>query len=169
MRKVSALVLGLFCFMLISCNKTYIKGTEIEDVPENRAVLKVFHDYVSALKNRDEEKLLSVVSEKYYDYNGTDDPEDDVDYEGIKKVFSSKEFEKLIRIDPAFVIKDLTIEGDTAKLLYFYEVKIKKQTEVPAQKKSITREEGTKWLNVSDNNQMILKKENGQWKIINGL
>lgn len=167
--RFSLILCALCLLMFASCGTTNIKGTEIPDTKENRAVLDVFGSYVKALQDKKPEKVLELVSENYYDYNGTEEAADDVDASGIKSFIMSEEFKKILKIDIIIIMKDIQVSEETAKVLYYYEARFKKHTDLVSDEESVLKQGNEKWLKVNDLNQMIFKKEKESWKIISGL
>ncbi|HOW52569.1 MAG TPA: hypothetical protein PLV42_11075 [bacterium] len=159
------------CYLFVSCATENIKGTEIPDTPTNRAVLEVFFGYVTALKEKKADKLVGLVSKNYLDHNGTDDATDDVDFSNVEAFVNSEAYQKIRAINLFFIIKDLQInkDGDTAKILYYYEVRLKTDRLAPPEEESSINSSKEKWLKETEVNQMTLKKEEDQWKIISGL
>ena len=155
--------------MVLSCGPRLIEGTTIADNDTNRAILKVFQEYAQAFQEKNADKIVKNVSEKYYDPNGTDQADDDVDYNGIKTFLNSAEFKEIVRIEPIFVLKELTVEGDKAKLLFFFEARYKGKDETTPARKSVLNDSNEKWEKVSDINIMMLQKEKDGWKIISGI
>lgn len=170
MRTITLCAFGALA-LLASCATENIKGTEIPDTPQNRAVLEVFFEYVSALKEKQPEKLIALVSESYLDHNGTDDATDDVDYGNIKTFLNSDAYGKIKAMNLFFIIKDLLLSEDneTAKILYYYEVRLKTDRLVAPEENSSINSDKEKWLKETEVNQMVLKKEKDTWKIVSGL
>lgn len=156
---------------LLSCSPKYIKGTNLEDTDENRAVFKVFQNYVMAIKEKNTDKILSLVSPEYFDTNGTDEPGDDVDYKALSAFLQTDDFNQILQIKVLFIIKELTVIENHAKILFYYEARFKKDQETIAKEnRSLLNQHGEKWLRVNDVNLMELKKDSGNdWKIISGL
>ncbi|HSA32373.1 MAG TPA: hypothetical protein P5077_01460 [bacterium] len=157
--------------LLISCATANIQGTDIPDTPQNRAVIQVFFEYVEAVKAQNADKLLALVSEHYLDANGTDDATDDVDYEGVKKFVNSDAYRNIRAVSTFFIVKDMSVSPDeqTAKILYYYEVRIKTDRLAPPEEGSSINSDTQKWLKETEVNQMLLKKEGDKWKIVSGL
>ncbi len=170
MKSATMLLGGLFMF-LISCATAPIPGTDIPDTPENRAVLEVFFKYVEALKAKDADKIISLISEHYLDHNGSDDASDDVDYTAVTQFLRSKNYDDIKALNLVFIVKDMILsdDGQTAKILYYYEVRLKTDRRVPPGETSSLNPAGEKWLKESDVNQMVLRKEASGWKIVSGL
>jgi len=170
MRNIAICAVGALC-LLASCATQNIKGTDIPDTPQNRAVLEVFFEYVSALKEKNADKLVALVSESYLDHNGTDDAADDVDYGNIKMFVNSDAYQKIRSVNLFFIVKDLLLPegGDTAKILYYYEVRLKTERLAPPEEASSINSPEEKWLKEAEVNQMVMKKEGEKWKIVSGL
>lgn len=173
MRKM-ILPLMVFALMFsVSCNKKYIKNTEIEETPETKKVLYIFAHYVKGFKDMDPSIFKEYISKDYYDNNGTDNASDDVDYDKLMAILSSEQFNSLNKLEIVYILKDLMVDDNngTAKLLFFYEVRFKRQSKVkPEEENSFVKDDGMTNHKLNDNNQMIFKKEeDGQWRIISGL
>ena len=65
------------------CGAAMIPNTDVEDSPENRAVIDFLEQYRHAVEERDVGKLLHLASHEYFDDNGTPSGDDDVDYDGL--------------------------------------------------------------------------------------
>lgn len=158
-------------FLSASCSTKMIKGTDIPDNEDNRAVLAVFGQYVKAIMDKSPEGVLKVVSPNYYDNNGTDAAKDDVDYKALEAFLKSDDFSKILKVEAFFTFNALKVndDKDVAKLLYYYELRFKKANKTEAEEKSLLNLTNEKWLKVNDNNLMTFKKENGEWKIFSGL
>ncbi len=170
MRTIMICAIGALS-LLASCATQNIKGTDIPDTPQNRAVLEVFFEYVSALKEKNPDRLIALVSESYLDHNGTDDATDDVDYSNVKAFINSDAYQNVRATNLFFIIKDMTVldGGETAKVLYYYEVRLKTERLAPPEESSSINSDKEKWLKETEVNQMVLKKEGEKWKIVSGL
>jgi hypothetical protein len=60
-----------------------IPGTEIPDTEENREILRVVERFRTAFVRRDAAGVLATAHPTYYDTAGTDDPDDDIEYEQL--------------------------------------------------------------------------------------
>ena len=67
------------------CAKNYIPNTDVEDNEDNRRVVNFCEAYRKAVERRDAAKILSMVSESYYEDGGNVDASDDLDYDGLKE------------------------------------------------------------------------------------
>lgn len=173
MKKLILMALIFSTALTVSCNKKYIKGTEIVETEDTKEILKIFAHYVKGFKDQDPSIFLPYVSEKYYDNNGTDDPKDDVDYDKIVEIVNSEQFKALEKMEVIYLLKDLTVDTktNTAKLVFYFEVRFKRTSLLPEEEseESFIKPDGKTNHKVSDNNLMKFSKEEGKWKIVKGL
>jgi hypothetical protein len=81
----AASVLSLVPLMLLAgCSTTYIPNTDVEDTSENRKVIAFCEDYRHAVEDKDVGKLVSMASPRYFEEGGNTNPEDDIDFDGLK-------------------------------------------------------------------------------------
>lgn len=83
-------LLGWAAVQLAACGGTHIPNTDVDDTPENRAIIVFCEKYRKAVERRDVAALLSMASPKYYDDGGNIDPEDDIDFAGLEEYLSDK-------------------------------------------------------------------------------
>jgi len=171
MKKLTLLLMIMASLLFASCSKPMIAGTKIEDTPTNREVLTVFYAYAKAMQEMDAPGLEALISKNYYDRNGTDIPADDVDFDGVVQFLNSPEYKNLLRVHTTYIMKDLQIKSPTeAVIFYFYELQAKRSTKLPTDKQELAVAEGTRWMKVSDEMVMTIKKEkDGKWLIVDGL
>ena len=173
MKKMILPLLVLALMFTVSCNKKYIKNTEIEETPDTKRILYIFAHYVKGFKDKNPTVFKDFISKDYYDNNGTDDAKDDVDYDKLMAILNSEQFNSLDKLEIVYILKDLKIEEatKTAKLLFFYEVRFKRKSKLdPEEESSFVKSDGTTNHKLNDNNQMWFKKEaDGEWRIISGL
>jgi len=173
MKKIILPLLIFAMMFTVSCNKKYIKNTEIEETPDSKKILYIFAHYVKGFKDKDPSIFKEYISKNYYDNNGTDDAKDDVDYDKLMEILSSDQFNALNKLEIVYILKDLKVDVVTksAKLLFFYEVRFKRKSKLePTEDSSFVKSDGTTNHKLNDNNQMKFKKEeDGEWRIISGL
>ena len=173
MKKMILPLLVLTLMFTVSCNKKYIKNTEIEETPDSKRILYIFAHYVKGFKDKDPTVFKDFISKDYYDNNGTDDAKDDVDYDKLMAILNSEQFNSLDKLEIVYILKDLKIEAatKTAKLLFFYEVRFKRKSKLDKENESaFVKSDGTTNHKLNDNNQMWFRKEaDGEWRIISGL
>jgi hypothetical protein len=82
---------ALWAPMLTACNSgPTIPGTEIPDTPENREILRVLERYRTSFVRRDAAGVLATAHPTYYDTAGTDDPDDDVEYQELGPILRER-------------------------------------------------------------------------------
>ena len=117
--------------------------------------------------------FLEYVSKNYYDTNGTDDANDDIDYDKLVEILHSDFYNSLEKVSITPIIKDLLFDPgseDKARLLYFFEVRFKMKSELPpSEENAFMQHDGTTNHKLSENNQMKFVKEDGKWMIVSGL
>ena len=172
-QKIILPLLVLAMLFTVSCNKKYIKNTEIEETPDTRKILYIFAHYVKGFKDKEPSIFKEYISKDYYDNNGTDDAKDDVDYDKLMAILDSDQFNSLDKLEITYILKDLKMEKEkkTAKLLFFYEVRFKRKSKLEQKEDhSFVKSDGTTNHKLNDNNQMCFKKEDDEeWRIISGL
>ena len=173
MKKIVMLMIVFSMFLTVSCNKKMIKGTNIEETPDSKEILTVFGYYLKGFKEQNPEIFLEYVSKDYYDTNGTDDANDDVDYDKLVEILNSDAYNSLEKVSITCIIKDLLFDPDSenkARLLFFFEVRFKVKSSLPPTEENIfIQPDGMTNSKISENNQMKFVKEDGKWKIVSGL
>lgn len=172
MRKLLLLTLVFLMFLTVSCNKKMIKGTTIEDTQDARDILTIFGHYIKGINEQNPDIFLEYVSKNYYDINGSDDPADDVDYDKLVEILQSDAFTNLKKLSITCIIKDLLFDSDErnrAKLLFFFEVRFKMKSSLPAEENEFVQADGMTNHKISENKQINFVKEDDKWKIVSGL
>lgn len=143
--------------MLGACAHGRIAGTEIPNTEANREIYSVVKQAVDAFGKRDSERLLSLVSPRYFEDNGTTSPDDDFGYEQLKQILpQSLEAAKEVFIEVE--IHEIAVDGDRAHADLRYRSRARLQ--LPS---------GTKWDSHRDFNRLELAREDGSWRITGGL
>ena len=173
MKKFLMLMIVFSMFLTVSCNKKMIKGTNIEETPDSKEILTVFGYYLKGFKEQNPEIFLEYVSKDYYDTNGTDEADDDIDYDKLVEILNSDAYHSLEKVSITAIIKDLLFDPDNenrARLLFFFEVRFKMKSSLPTtEENAFVQPDGMTNHKVSENNQMKFIKEDGKWKIVSGL
>lgn len=66
------------------CSKTYIPNTDVEDTSENKRVVAFCEEYRHAVEDKNVGRLLQLASPRYYEDGGNTNPDDDIDFDGLK-------------------------------------------------------------------------------------
>jgi hypothetical protein len=83
--RISGIALLGLVLAAVGCSKNYIPNTDVEDTSKNRDIIRFCEKYRKALERKDVPLLLSMASPKYYEDGGNIDPEDDMDYAGLRE------------------------------------------------------------------------------------
>ena len=159
MRHALAALLLLSAPAAVGCSPRLIPGTEIKDTPDSHQILDVVGAYQKALERRDIDKIVRLTSPTFFETSGTADTKDDYDRAGLEtKLRTWLEKTRSVRVND-FTVKTITVEGDSAKVQYFFDVsyQIVGPDNVP------------QWKHDSDTKEMMLKREAGMWRITGGI
>lgn len=143
---------------LPACGPRYVTGTKVEYSEEREQVAEVVERYRLALERRDVEALRQLASKNYYENaSTTDDPNDDYDVNGLEKVFGElKGNVKTVKY--AIDITDIQVIDDAASV--DFEFKAQFLYNVAEQER---------WGTSSDKNRLVLRREDGHWRIVSGM
>lgn len=148
----------LVCALLVfaACTPRNIPGTQIPDTEDTRAIINVMERFRAAIEARDAKALQGLVSKSFRDNAGTEDPADDLTYENLPQalpaLFSRIEAPKL---DMDIRQVDVKKNG-VATVIYYWNATWR----APALLDKPQRD--------SELEQMVLQKEDGQWRIVTG-
>jgi hypothetical protein len=151
------LSVALACLALAACSHATLPGTNIDDTPQNRAVLDVFGRYKQALEARDVNGILALTTP---DYSDPGDPSRGIgptDHQGLQQRLK-EDLSKVTGLRLEATIKDLEVKGEQARLDYFQVLRY-----------AVATPNGEKWKSESDDARMRFVRLNGQWRISAGL
>lgn len=80
----------LLCGPLACSKQKLIPNTKIPDTKPNRSVVKVVEAYRKAMEKKNAPRILTLVHPTYRDNSGTPNPFDDIDYQMLKKVLTTR-------------------------------------------------------------------------------
>jgi hypothetical protein len=143
---------------LAACAHGLIPGTQVKDTKENREVLAVVQKAVEALGNRDSTTLLSLISPRYFEDNGTPAPDDDYGYTQLKDEVLPKTMARTKEIFLEVQVQDVVIDGNQARVDVRYSSRAR--MDLP---------NGPPWASSKDFDRILLAREDGTWKIVGGL
>lgn len=148
----------LVCALLVlaACGPRNIPGTQIADTNDSRAILKVMEQYRAALEARDAKAIQGLVSKSFRDNAGTDDPADDLTYENMPEALPAL----FSRIDSPRVTMDVrkvdVRNNGVATVIYYWNATWRAPGLLDKPQRDAELE------------QMVLQKEDGQWRIVAG-
>jgi len=152
MRTLAALL-----FALVACSHSQIAGTNIDDTPENRAIIELFTRYRQALEARDPNGVLALAAPSYADPGDPGRGIGPTDYSSLQKKLQT-DFAKVTGIRLEATVKELAVNGEQAHIDYFQVLRY-----------AVATPTGEKWKSESDDARMKFVKVNGEWKIASGL
>ena len=142
----------------VGCAHAVIPGTKVVDTEENREVVDVVRRAQEAMKSRDLNGLIAVISKSYFETLGNSDPKDDYGYQELTERILPRSFSTAKEIQLNFEIHDVVIEGADAFADIRYHSRAK--LELPA---------GTLWDSHREFSRIRLSREGQQWLITGGL
>lgn len=163
--RLSAPLIGaaaLLCLAAVGCKPNLLPGTNIEDTPENRAVIDFVEKYRSAVESRSAQQVLSLVASDYWEDNGTVEQADDYGVEKLQRELDDL-FGRTRTIHLQVQVQN--IERDDAGVVrvdYRY-----------LQRALLALEAGEKWVSHADVNRIVLRPRgeapDDGYEIISGL
>jgi len=159
MRKLfSCVVLPLALLSMTGCGKSFIPNTDVEDSSENRKVIAFCEDYRHAVEDKDVGRLLKMASPRYYEDGGNTNPEDDIDFDGLKDYLSST-FVKTQTI--RYEIRYRNVKVSESKKI-FVEYTFSASYRIPGLK-------GEEWKHTVADNRLELIPDGETFKILAGM
>jgi hypothetical protein len=158
MRSVPIITLLLAGLLAFGCSAKRIPGIaiDLEDNPDNRALLHVLDSYRAAFEHKDVDALVGMASERFYEDLGTPETTDDYDFAGLKTHFV-KHFKQLKTIQLTVSLKNVKVADDKAQIDYRYVTRY--LMDLPA---------GERWKVTDEINRIELVREDKTWKVLNG-
>jgi hypothetical protein len=149
----------LVCALLVlaACSPRLIPGTQIPDTNDSRAILNVMEHYRAAIEARDAKGVQQLVSKSFRDNAGTEDPQDDLTYANLPQALPAL-FSRLESPRVDIDVRSVDVKKDgVATVIYYWSASWR----VPGLLDKPQRD--------SELEQMILQKEDGQWRIVSGI
>ena len=158
MRKLALLPVLVVAISAFGCSKSYIPNTDVEDSSENRKIITFCEEYRHAVEDKDVGALLKMASPRYYEDGGNTNPEDDLDFDGLKDYLTST-FVKTQTIRYEIRYRKVTVE-ESKKV--FVEYTFSASYRMPGLK-------GEEWKHTVADNRLELVPEGESFKIIAGM
>ncbi|HEX8438157.1 nuclear transport factor 2 family protein [Archangium sp.] len=150
------LLLACATLLLAACTPRNIPGTQIPDTEDSRAILNVMERYRSAIEARDAKALQQLISKSFRDNAGTEDPQDDLTYKNLPQALPSL-FSRLESPRVELDIRQVNVKKGAATVIYYWNASFRAPTLLEAPQRD------------SELEQMILQKEDGEWRIVSGI
>jgi hypothetical protein len=155
-----ALVAFLVCAAgaLAGCEPKLIPGTDLRDTKEDREILDVIGTYRNAMETRNSEAILKLVASNFFETSGSPEGNDNFDRVGLQAKLKTWT-EKASSVRVAIEVKQITFEGDQAKVRYFFDANF----QIPGPNNT------QQWKRETDTKEMLLRREDKTWKIVSGI
>jgi hypothetical protein len=143
-----------------------IPGTEIPDTDENREILRVLERYRTAFVRRDAAGVLATAHPTYYDTAGTDDPDDDIEYEQLGPMLR----ERMAQLDSIrFTIDylEINVVDDRAVVKVWIDASFRLTPIIDTESGEIRVE--AEHSRKQDHSMFELLREGSAWRITKGL
>lgn len=151
------LVLLVAAPLVPGCAETLIPNTDVPDTAENREIVDFIEGYRHAVEERNPAAIMRLVSERYFDDNGTPGADDDIDYEGLRDRFQRWEGDVIdIRYEMRY--RRITFEPDRVYVDFTYTGSFK-----------VRDVEGERWSRRLADNRIEIVREDDEFRIISGL
>ena len=142
---------------LAACAPKRIPGTEIVDNSDTRAILQVMEQYRSALENRDAAAIQALITKDFREDAGTpSEPEDDLTAANLGPYLENL-FKQVQGTQVELDVRRVQVNKDVAAAIYYW----KANWRMPGLNARPQRE--------SELEQMVFRREGGQWKILSGI
>ena len=155
-----ALVALLVCAAaaLAGCEPKLIPGTDLRDTKEDREILDVIGTYRNAMETRSADGILKLMAKNFFETSGSPEGNDNFDRVGLQAKLKTWT-EKASSVRVAIEVKQITFEGDQAKVRYFFDANF----QIPGPNNT------QQWKRETDTKEMLLRREDKTWKIVSGI
>jgi len=139
------------------CAETLIPNTDVPDTAENREIVDFVETYRHAVEERNPAGIMRLVSERYFDDNGTPGADDDIDYGSLRDHFQRWEGDVIdIRYEMRY--RRITFEPDRVFVDFTYTGSFK-----------VRDVDGERWSRRLADNRIEIVREDDEFRIISGL
>jgi hypothetical protein len=143
--------------LAIGCNGEMIPNTDVPDTRENREAIEFVERYRHAVERRDVSEILSLVSERFFDDNGTITTADDRDYDRLREQLAAVA-DRLLDVRYEMRYRRVTLRPDRILVDYTYTSSFK-----------IATPQGDRWETRLRDNRIELVREEGELRIVSGI
>lgn len=142
----------------LGCSKSYIPNTDVEATSENKKIITFCEQYRHAVEEKDVGTLLKLASPRYYEDGGNTNPEDDIDFDGLRDYLTST-FVKTQTIRYEIRYRRI-VSAENKKI--FIEYTYSASYRIPGLK-------GEEWKHTVADNRLELIPEGESFKILAGM
>lgn len=157
MKAVSTLFTVVALMSLQACGATLIVNTDVPDSGDNRAAIDFVERYRHAIEERSATGVLALVSDRYFDDNGTLEGDDDMDRGALVAALSRWNTDVLdVRYEIRY--RRVTYNADRVYVDFTYTGSFKLRTV-----------DGDRWSRRLADNRVELIRVDNEYQIISGL
>ncbi len=142
---------------LSGCAQGNIPNTDVPDNAADRQVIAFVENYRKALEARDVAKLMSFVSHRYFDDNGTPTGSDDIDYDTLRQQLASWH-DQVLDVRYEIRYRHVTFRQDRVLVDFTYSGNFR-----------IATADGDHWARRLSDDRLVLTREGGQYRILSGM
>jgi hypothetical protein len=128
-----------------------------DELADRLELVQLLSEMRNGYEDKSVEALVALASKSFYEKSGTPKTDDDYDYYQLRNVLT-KNFKMAKQITIDIHLRSMKIIGEAAEINYYHVTLF-----------FIGNEDGDKWIAVDDESQMRLAREDGKWKVLNGL
>jgi hypothetical protein len=144
---------------LAGCSKDLIPNTEVEDTPENNAVIDFCEEYRIALEARDFARIVAMTADDYYEDGASPPGGDDYDRDGLQQRLSSR-FARLEEVRYDIRYRRVVYFVDRVEVYYSFYGRF--------QVAGSAADESS-WFSEVGDNRLVLRRTPDGFKILSGL
>lgn len=133
-----------------------IPNTDVPDNAQNREVIEFVEEYRHAVERRDVGRILSLVSPRFLDDNGTIPTDDDRDYDALREQLAR--FGELLDVRYEMRYRNVSYRPDRIFVDVTYTASFK-----------IATPQGDRWETRLRDNRIELVREDDEFRIISGI
>ncbi|NMO17009.1 DUF4440 domain-containing protein [Pyxidicoccus fallax] len=143
--------------LLAACAPKRIPGTDIIDNSDTRAILQVMEQYRSAVENQDAATIQALVTKDFREDAGTPgEPSDDLTTANLAPYLENL-FKQVQGTKVELDVRRVQVQRDLAAAIYYWKVSWR----MPNLNARPQRE--------AELEQMVFRREDGQWRIVSGI
>lgn len=139
------------------CAGELIPNTDVPDTAENREAIRFVERYRHAVERRNVGEILSLVSDRFYDDNGTPTTSDDRDYDRLREQLATVA-DRLLDVRYEMRYRRVTYRSDRILVDYTFTSSFK-----------IATPQGDRWETRLNDNRIELVREDGELRIVSGI
>lgn len=149
LRRAAAVLAAVSVLGATGCAPRMIPNTQIRDTADNRAILEVVRRYKQAFEAMDVAAITALASTRYHDAG------DNITYETLAEDLE-KDFRHVKRAQLDLAVKRVEVRGDTAWVDYLYSTNL------------LIGGVEDEWHTHTDDERMVLVREDGRWRVTSG-